>query len=339
VQRRPAARRETRRRQRARTLALLTARHSEFTRLFGSIRPLEKEIRMRKPILFTLLLSTALPLAAQTPAPAPTPAPATAAPAFRIPRVSQKQVLTQTVGNTDVTLTYSRPGVKGRTVWGALVPYDQVWRTGANEATTIAFTDDVTINGQPLPKGTYSLHSIPTASGDWTLIFNKTANQWGSFTYDEKQDALRVKVKAQKSDFHEWMSIDVPTLSTDEATFVIRWENLGVPFTVATATTQKTLAAARAAVAAAKPDDVQTRARAAQFAYNSGLSSDEAMKWIDQAIAVKANINNLWLKAQMQAKAGDKAGARATAQKAISVATDKDKEEVEEIQKAMASWK
>jgi hypothetical protein len=292
---------------------------------------------MRKPILFTLLLSIALPLAAQTPAPAPAPAPA--APAFKVPRVSQKQVLTQTVGNTDVTITYSRPGVKGRTIWGALVPYDKVWRTGANDATTIAFTDDVTVNGQPLAKGTYSLHSIPAASGDWTLIFNKTANQWGSFNYDEKQDALRVKVKAQKSDFHEWMSIDVPALSTDEATFVIRWENLGVPFTVGTGTTQKTLAAARAAVAAAKADDAAIPARAAQFAFNSGVSSDEAMKWIDQSLAIKPTVHNLFLKAQMQLKAGDKAAARATAKKAISIATDKEKDEVEEIENALASWK
>src|SRR5438128_3508641 len=104
---------------------------------------------MRKSILALALI--AFPLAAQQ----------TPAPQLRTPRASQKQVVTQTVGFTDVTITYSRPGVKGRQIWGALVPYDKVWRSGANEATTIAFSDDVAINGQPLPKGTYSLHTIP----------------------------------------------------------------------------------------------------------------------------------------------------------------------------------
>src|SRR5690348_13483389 len=133
---------------------------------------------MRKLIL--LAIGLASPLVAQQPQPAP--------PQLRVPRASQKQVVTQTVGFTDIAITYSRPGVKGRQIWGGLVPYDKVWRTGANEATTIAFTDDVTVNGQPLPKGTYSLHTIP-GKDQWTIIFNKVANQWGSFTYDQAQDA------------------------------------------------------------------------------------------------------------------------------------------------------
>src|SRR5437773_12011574 len=133
---------------------------------------------MRK--LFICLLALAsLPLIAQAPPPP-----------FRAPRVSQHAVFKQTVGLTDVTIDYSRPAVKGRQIWGALVPYDKVWRTGANEATIISFSDDVTVNGQPLPKGSYSFHTIP-GKDEWTLIFNKVDKQWGSFSYDEKQDALR----------------------------------------------------------------------------------------------------------------------------------------------------
>src|SRR5437899_746922 len=128
---------------------------------------------MRKLTLLLLLLSS-LPLAAQ----------------LRTPRPSPKASVMQTVGLTDVTIVYSRPGVKGREIWGALVPYDKVWRTGANEATTFAVSDDVMINGQPLPKGTYSLHTIP-GKDEWTIIFNKDAGQWGSFSYDEAKDALR----------------------------------------------------------------------------------------------------------------------------------------------------
>ena len=204
---------------------------------------------MRKSIVALALI--AFPLAAQQ----------TPAPQLRTPRASQKQVVTQTVGFTDVTITYSRPGVKGRQIWGGLVPYDKVWRTGANEATTIAFSDDVTINGQPLPKGTYSLHTIP-GKDEWTIVFNTTANQWGSFNYDPAKDALRVKAKPHGDEFHEWLTFEIPDVSPDSATIAIKWANLAVPFTVGTNTTQKVLADARAAVAAAKPDDWQTPLRA-----------------------------------------------------------------------------
>src|SRR5689334_20523899 len=116
---------------------------------------------MRKTLLITLL--AALPILAQQPQ-------------VKYPRVSQKSSLMQTIGLTDVTITYSRPGVKGRKIFGGLVPYGQVWRTGANEATTIAFSDDVSIDGQPLAKGTYSLYTVPNEN-EWTIIFNKVPDQ------------------------------------------------------------------------------------------------------------------------------------------------------------------
>ena len=281
---------------------------------------------MRRTI-FALALTAALPLAAQQ----------TPAPQLRTPRASQKQVMTQTVGFTDITITYSRPGVKGRQIWGALVPYDKVWRSGANEATTIAFSDDVTINGQPLPKGTYSLHTIP-GKDEWTIVFNNTANQWGSFNYDPAKDALRVKAKPQTAPFAEWLTYEVPQVSPDQATVVIHWESLSVPFTVGTNTTQKVLADARAAVAAAKPDDWQTPLRAATFAIENRVDLDEANRWLDQSIKVNENIRNLFQKARAQAMAGDRAAAIATAQKAISKAGEKDKDEVGEIQHSIASW-
>ncbi|HZS12158.1 MAG TPA: DUF2911 domain-containing protein, partial [Nitrospirales bacterium] len=111
-------------------------------------------------MLVIAILLTAIPLSAQQ----------AQAPQIQMPRVSPKSSLMQTVGLTDVTITYSRPGVKGRQIWGALVPWDKVWRTGANEATTFTVSDDVTINGQRLPKGTYSLHTIP-GKDQWTIIF------------------------------------------------------------------------------------------------------------------------------------------------------------------------
>jgi hypothetical protein len=281
---------------------------------------------MRKILLITLLAAgMAVAAFAQQPQ------------AFATPRPSPKASIMQTVGLTDVTITYSRPGVKGRTVWGGLVPYDKVWRTGANEATVFTVSDDVTINGAALPKGTYSLHTIP-GKDEWTIIFNKTANQWGSFSYDAAQDALRVKVKPEKANFREWMAFDVPDVSTDSAKIVLRWENLAVPFTLATNTTAKVMANARAAVASAKETDWQTPFRAATFAFNANNTAD-AQKWLDQSLKINENINNLYLKARMQAAAGHKAEAEKTARAAIAKATDKDKEEVAEIEKTMASWK
>jgi hypothetical protein len=282
---------------------------------------------MRKLIL--LAIGLASPLVAQQPQPAP--------PQLRVPRASQKQVVTQTVGFTDIAITYSRPGVKGRQIWGGLVPYDKVWRTGANEATTIAFSDDVTINSQPLSKGTYSLHTIPSKD-EWTIVFNTTANQWGSFNYDPAKDALRVKAKPQSAPFAEWMTFEFPQVSPDQATVAIHWENLSVPFTVATNTTQKVLADARAAVAAAKPDDWQTPLRAATFAIENRVDLDEANRWLDQSIKANENIRNLFEKARAQAMAGDRKAAIATAQKAIAKAGPKDTDEVHEIEHSIASW-
>ncbi|MGA8807357.1 MAG: DUF2911 domain-containing protein [Thermoanaerobaculia bacterium] len=281
---------------------------------------------MRKLIAICLFLVASLPLAAQTPPPA-----------LKLPRVSQHMVTTATVGLTDITVDYSRPAVKGRAIWGGLVPYDQVWRTGANEATQITFSDDVTINGQPLPKGTYSLHTIP-GKDSWTIIFNKTAKQWGSFNYKQADDALRVTAKPEKATFHELMSIEFPQVTNDNATLAIRWENLRVPFTVGTNTTAKVMADANAAVAAAAATDFQTPYRAAGFAFDAG-NSDQATKWIDQSLKVKQTMGNLYLKARIQAKNGDKAGAIATGESALKLAGPTDKELAGEIQSSINDWK
>ncbi|HKG14136.1 MAG TPA: DUF2911 domain-containing protein, partial [Pyrinomonadaceae bacterium] len=197
----------------------------------------------------------------------------------RAPRPSQKASVMQTVGVTDMTITYSRPGVKGRTIWGdppagaaagtatlddararaanaVIVPYGHVWRTGANEATTFTVTDDVLVNGQPLKAGTYSLHTIP-ARDEWTIIFNGDPGQWGSFAYDEKKDVLRVKAKPQAaSDAKEWLVFDIDPDGESAARVNIRWEKIVVPFTVEVKDV-KGLAVEkmRAAVAGAKPDD------------------------------------------------------------------------------------
>ncbi len=146
-------------------------------------------------------------------------------------RVSPKAEVMQTVGFTDVRISYSRPGVKDRAIWGKLVPYDAVWRAGANEATKISFSTDVTIEGKKLKKGAYSFFAIPGKT-EWTLIFNKVADQWGAFEYNESEDALRVKVKTENASWQEWMAFTINKTSDNSAVIKLEWEKLRVPFKV-----------------------------------------------------------------------------------------------------------
>jgi hypothetical protein len=280
--------------------------------------------RTRSVLVFALVATVAGGLAAQQ--------------AVKLPRASQHAVLTQTIGLTDMTIVYSRPGAKSRKVFGELVPFGQVWRTGANEATTINFSEPVTINGQKLAAGSYSLHTIPGADS-WTLIFNSVDKQWGSFTYDQTKDALRVQAKPTTAPFTEWFTVEVPSLSTDQATVALRWETTQVAFVIGTDTTNSVLANLRAAIATAKPDDWRTTMRAAQFAFENKVAGDSAAGWLEQSIKTNENINNLYLKARMTAAAGHRDEAIRIAQQAIGKATDKDKDEVAEIQKNIDRWK
>lgn len=146
-------------------------------------------------------------------------------------RISPKAEVMQTVGFTEIRIVYSRPGVKGREIWGKLVSYDAVWRAGANEATKITFSTDVTVEGKKLKKGSYSFFAIP-GKNQWTLIFNKVADQWGAFEYNESEDALRVKVKTEKATWQEWLSYTINKASDSSAIIRLEWEKIKVPFKV-----------------------------------------------------------------------------------------------------------
>ena len=138
-------------------------------------------------------------------------------------RVSPKAEVIQVVGLTKATISYSRPGVKGRKIWGALVPYNKVWRGGADEATKITFTTDVKIEGKKLSAGSYSFFVIPTKK-EWTIIFNKVADQWGAFEYNEAEDALRIKVKPKTSEFEEWLNYEFTRTGDYSANISLHWE-------------------------------------------------------------------------------------------------------------------
>jgi Protein of unknown function (DUF2911) len=280
-------------------------------------------------------------------------------PALRLPRPSQKASVMQTIGVTDLTITYSRPGVKGRKIWGAappsaagtatlddasarakdapIVPYGHVWRTGANEATTFAVTDDVLINGQKLPAGTYSLHTIPGRQ-EWTIIFNSDAGQWGSFTYDEKKDTLRVKVKPETvTENQEWLLYSIPVVTPNSAQVVIRWEKVSVPFTVEVPNVEALMRAKIDAAIAANPNDWKIPLMVSNQ-YANADKGDEALKWVEQSIKVKETFQNLSAKAQLLYAAGRKDEALTVAEQAIQRGKA-DKVDMTRFEKRLADWK
>lgn len=268
------------------------------------------------------------------------PAPAAQPTPVRLPQVSQGASVKQTIGLNDVSITYSRPGVKGRKIWGGLVPYGSVWRTGANAATTIQFSEDVLVEGQPLSAGTYSIHTIP-AEKEWTIIFNKEANQWGSYSYDAAKDAVRVKVTPVAGPAQEWMQFrfDDPTINT--ARVVLAWENLQVPFTIknATDTNTKVVGMLRESIAKAKPDEWQPYYRGGNFLVQNKLYMDDAAAWLDKAIAISATPQTHYAKARYYDALGKTKEAIAELDKALAAAKpDSNAALLEEIRNVRKTW-
>lgn len=148
-----------------------------------------------------------------------------------LPLRSQAAEVTQRIGVTDITIKYSRPLINNRKIWDGLVPYGKVWRTGANTNTTITFSDPVIIEGKPLDRGSYGLHTIPNAD-EWTVIFSKNSTSWGSFTYNQTEDALRISVKPKPTEMHNALTFEFDELQPDSATVKLKWEKIEVPFKI-----------------------------------------------------------------------------------------------------------
>jgi hypothetical protein len=247
-----------------------------------------------------------------------------------LPRESQRLEMSQSIGDVKVSISLHRPNVKGRKIFGCatdkflqqgnntnlpcLVPYGQVWRTGANEATVIEFSGDVTINEQKLPKGKYSLHTIPGET-EWTIIFSKNWGQWGSFTYDAKDDALRVTAKPVASEFHETMSIEVENVKANSADFYVRWDKISVPFTVNVGDVNARL------IEDTRRRMINEPVQLANFVLAQKMtgSYQDALSWVENSIKIRETFGNLNVKARLLAELGKKAEAIATAEKAIQV--------------------
>jgi hypothetical protein len=215
-----------------------------------------------------------------------------------LPRPSQRAVVTQRIGITDVSINYHRPVVNKRKVWGGLVPYGQVWRAGANENTTIRFTDPVSIEGKPLPAGTYGLHMIP-GENEWVVIFSRNSTSWGSFTYDQAEDALRVTVKPQAAEFQEALAYDFDDVTPDSSVVALRWEKVAVPFKIGVNTheiVEQNLHNQLRGLAQYAWDGWDD---AANYLLQEKINLEEALKYSDKSIQAEARYDNFMTKSRV----------------------------------------
>lgn len=236
-----------------------------------------------------------------------------------LPRQSQHAVVEQRIGITDITINYHRPLANGRRIWGGVVPYGQVWRAGANENTTISFSDPVTIEGKPLDKGTYGLHMIPGET-EWTVIFSKMSNAWGSFTYDEKEDALRVTVKPQATEAHDALTYDFDQLKTDSAVATMRWDKIAVPFTVAVNVNQIVQESLHKQLRGLSQYTWEGWDDAATYLVDNKVGLDDALKYEDESIKNEERFDNLLTKSRILDAMGRKDEAKSTLDKGLTMA-------------------
>jgi hypothetical protein len=233
-----------------------------------------------------------------------------------LPRQSQHAVLTQRIGITDITLNYHRPLANGRQIWGKLAPYGQVWRAGANENTTITFSDPVTIEGQALDKGIYGLHMIPGES-EWTVIFSKDSKDWGSFTYKQDDDALRVKVKPQTTEAHDALAYDFDDLKADSAVVTMRWDKVAVPFKVHVNVNDLVTASIHRQLHGLNQYYWEGWDDAAGYFLANKINLDEALKDEDQSIQAEERYDNLMNKSRILEAMGRKEDAASFRTKAM----------------------
>ncbi|HEX8377378.1 MAG TPA: DUF2911 domain-containing protein [Pedobacter sp.] len=256
----------------------------------------------------------------------------TMAQGLKMPQPSSTQTLTQDFGLGKISLVYSRPNLRGRTVFGGLVPYGQVWRTGANGATLLTLSEEVKINGTTVPAGEYGLFTIPGKS-EWTVIISKGSKQWGSYAYKEADDLIRFKVKPTTlKDKVETFTIQFDKVYENSAVLNLMWENTAVAINLGTETDSRVMASIEESMMGEKKPYLQ----AAQYYYANGKDMTKALEWANAAEAAdsKAPWVRYW-KARIQLKAGDKKGAAATAEAGIKAAKDMNMDEYVRLNSAV----
>jgi hypothetical protein len=282
---------------------------------------MSKSLRFTLPgISAAMLVSWASPVSAQ----------------LDLPRPSPSSKVSQVIGLTEVTVDYSSPAVKGRAIWGGLVPYDQMWRTGANQATKITFSRDVTFGDKPVPAGTYALFTIP-AKGKWTVILNKKAEQSGTAReYKADLDLVRFQVHAKPAPFRERMAFLFSDFNDDKGTLDLEWEKLRVSIPIKVSTEEQALANINKSIDGAW----RIYANAARYLGETKKDYDTALKYVDLSLGLKEDWFNLWIKATLLAGKGKTKDAIALGDKAYALGQKADFFFLEaEVKKTLAEWR
>jgi tetratricopeptide (TPR) repeat protein len=252
----------------------------------------------------------ALPAAAQTPP-------------LALPDASPKASVRQRVGLTDIEIAYNRPAVNKRKIWGELVPWNEPWRAGANENTTITFSSPVTVGGKTLPAGTYGIHMIPTEK-DWAVALSNVSSAWGSFSYDPKEDAVRFTVTPKPAEFEERLQYRFENPTVDSTTAVLSWEKLEVPIPIQVDTKAVVLASLKSQLRGLPRFFWQGWNQAAQWTVANDYELDQGLAWADRSIGVQRTFANLRTKAAILEKKGDAKAAQELRDQAMKIATEAD---------------
>jgi tetratricopeptide (TPR) repeat protein len=239
---------------------------------------------------------------------------------IEFPAASQHAVVKQRVGLTDVEIDYSRPNKNDREIFGGLVPYGKLWRTGANAVTKIKFSKQVTLGGREIPAGDYALFTIPTAD-EWTIIVSKDAKVQSAADYKQENDDARIAVKPEAiPNTIETFTIGLGDVKGASATLYFLWDKTRVPVKLTTGDVEQVGKQLEAVVSAGSPLDPRTAYQAAAFYYDNNRDMNQAAKWIDEALAKNPDAYFMhYKKAQIQARLGNKKEAIASAQKAIDI--------------------
>ena len=239
------------------------------------------------------------------------------------PDASPAASVSQTIGLTKIDVSYHRPAVNGRKVWGGLVPFGEVWRAGANENTTVTFSSPVKVAGKPLKAGTYGLHMVPTAK-DWTIVFSNTSSAWGSYGYNQKEDALRVTVTPKPGEMTERLQYSFDDPTDAQVTLSLHWEKLAVPIKIDVDTPAVVMASMRSELRGIPQFSWEGWNQAAGYWVQHGGNLDEAAKMADKSIQIRPMFQNHMTRAAIADKKGDKKLAGELRQKALAMANEID---------------
>jgi|CXWL01.1.fsa_nt_gi tetratricopeptide (TPR) repeat protein len=262
-------------------------------------------------LAFTAALLAALPGHAQLPG-------------LVLPELSPAASRQQVVGLTNVRVDWHRPAVKGRTIWGGLVPWGEVWRVGANENTTLTVDGPVTFGGQPLAAGTYGLFLLPVADGPWTVILSREHRAWGSYSYDQAEDVLRLAVTPREAPLEERLDLRFDGLTDRAVTLSLRWEKQELPVEIAVAFPESILASFREQLRGRPRFGWYGWNQAASWSLQNGGDLVEAARWADKSLELQRTFANLRTRAAIAEKLGDTASAAALREEALTIGSETD---------------